>query len=74
MMTKGERQNAEMMRDTLKKILPDLKIAYENAKNLADKYNWRICYIDMCEAYMNLADEYIGVMQTLEEEDEGGEK
>ena len=70
-MDKAERQNAEVMRDRLKKILPDLKLAYENAKDLADKYNWDICCIDMCEAYMNLADEYIGVMEAFEEEDEG---
>lgn len=74
MMTKIERQSAEMMRDRLKKILPDLKLAYENAKDLADKYNWGICYFDMCEAYMNLADEYFGVMQALEEEDRGDAK
>lgn len=74
MMTKIERQSAEMMRDRLKQILPDLKLAYENAKDLANKYNWGICYFYMCEAYMTLADEYIGVIQALEEEDEGGEK
>lgn len=39
MMTKYERQNAEEMRDKLKKILPDLKLAYEDAKDLANKYN-----------------------------------
>lgn len=39
MMTKIERQSAEMMRGRLKKILPDLKLAYENAKDLANKYN-----------------------------------
>ena len=62
-----------MMRARLKKILPDLKLAYENAKDLADKYNWGICYF-MCEAYMNLADENFGVVQTLEEEDRGDAK
>lgn len=74
MMDKAERQNAELMRDRLKKILPDLKLAYENAKDLADKYNWDIFYLNMCEAYMNLADEYIGVVQVLDEEDRGGAK
>ena len=74
MMTKIERQIAEMMRDRLKKILPDLKLAYENAKDLANKYNWDICYFYMCEAYMTLADEYIGVMLALEEEDRGDAK
>ena len=72
MMTKIERQSAEMMRGRLKKILPDLKLAYENAKDLANKYNWNMFYFDMCEAYMNLAHTYIDVVQTLEEEDEGG--
>lgn len=70
-MDKIERLQAEELRDRLKKILPDLKIAYENAKYLAEKYNWDMDYWDMCEAYMNLADEYIGVMQALDE-DEGG--
>ena len=72
-MDKEERKIAEVMRDRLKKILPDLKLAYENAKYLAEKYNWDIYYWDMCEAYMNLAYEYIGVMQVLEEEDGGAE-
>lgn len=72
MMTKIERQSAEMMRGRLKKILPDLKLAYENAKDLANKYNWDMFCFDMCEAYMNLAHAYIDVVQTLEEEDERG--
>lgn len=72
MMTKIERQSAEMMRDRLKKILPDLKLAYENAKDLANKYNWDMFCFDMCEAYMNLAHAYIDVVQTLEEKDERG--
>ena len=72
-MDKAERQIAEAIRDRLNKILPDLKLAYENAKYLADKYNWGMDYWDMCEAYMNLADEYIGVMEVLEEEDGGAE-
>ena len=72
-MTKYERQNAEEIRDKLKKILPDLKLAYENEKYLAEKYNWDMDYWDMCEAYMNLANEYIGVMDSLEEEDGGAE-
>ena len=71
MMTKIERQSAEMMRGRLKKILPDLKLAYENAKDLANKYNWDMFCFDMCEAYMNLAHAYIDVVQTLEEEDRG---
>ena len=72
MMTKIERQSAKMMRDRLKKILPDLKLAYENAKDLANKYNWDMFCFDMCEAYMNLAHAYIDVVQTLEEKDERG--
>ena len=66
MMDKIERRSAEAIRDRLKKILPDLKLAYENAKYLAEKYNWDMDYLDMCEAYMNLANEYIGVMEVLE--------
>ena len=72
-MDKIERRSAEVIRDRLKKILPDLKLAYENAKYLAEKYNWDMDYWDMCEAYMNLANEYIGVMEVLEEEDGGAE-
>ena len=72
-MDKIERRSAEMIRDRLKKILPDLKLAYDNAKNLAEKYNWDMDYWDMCEAYMNLANEYIGVMEVLDEEDGGAE-
>ena len=34
MMYENERRDAEMMRDSLKKILPELKLAYENAKSL----------------------------------------
>ena len=72
-MDKIERQSAEAIRDGLKKILPDLKLAYENAKYLAEKYNWDMDHWDMCEAYMNLANEYIGVMEVLDEEDGGAE-
>ena len=74
MMTEYERRDAELMRDRLKKILPDLKLAYENAKDLADKYDWDISYLNMCEAYMNIANAYIGVVQVLDEEDRGGAK
>lgn len=73
MIDKAERQIAEVIRDRLNKILPDLKLAYENAKYLAEKYNWDMDYWDMCEAYMTLANEYIGVMKVLEEEDGGAE-
>ena len=70
-MTKHERHNAENVRDGIKNILPDLKLAYENAKDLVFKHNWEIDYWKMSEAYMNLAHEYIGIMDVLEEE--GGE-
>ena len=72
-MDKADRQIAELLRDRMSKIITELKLAYENAKYLADKYNWDMDYWDMCEAYMNLADEYIGVMEVLEEEDGGAE-
>lgn len=72
-MDKAERQIAEVMRDRLKKILPDLKLAYENAKYLSENHYWDINYFDMCEAYMNLANEYIYIMAMLEEEDGGAE-
>ena len=72
MMDENERRDAELMRDRLKKILPELKLAYENAKELANKYNWDVNYFDMCEAYMNLADEYIGAIEVLNEEAGGG--
>ena len=71
-MTKYERCQAEEMRDKLKNILPDLKLAYDDAKLLANKYDWDMFCFDMCEAYMNLANVYIDVVQTLEEDDGGG--
>ena len=74
MMDEDERRYAELMRDRLKKVLPDLKLAYGNAKDLATKYNWDICYWDMSVAYMNLAAEYIGILEALEEEDRGAGK
>ena len=73
-MDKIERRSAEAIRDRLKKILPDLKLAYEDAKLLAHKYDWDIFCFDMCKAYMNLAHAYIDVVQTLEEEDRGDAK
>ena len=71
-MTKYERHNAEDMRDRLKKILLDLKLAYDDAKLLANKYDWDMFCFDMCEAYMNLANAYIDVVETLDEDDGGG--
>ena len=67
-----ERHSAKTMLDRLKNILPELKLAYANAKSLELDYNWDIDSFQICEAYMTLADEYIGVMQALEEEDRGG--
>ena len=67
-MEKNERKSAEIVRDGIKNILPDLKLAYESAKVLVYKHNWEIDYWKMCEAYMNLAHEYIGIMMVLEEE------
>ena len=71
-MDKAERQQADMLRYRLKKILPDLKLAYDDAKILANKYGWDIDYWKMSEDYMNLANEYIGIMAVLEEV--GGEE
>ena len=71
-MENNERRNAETMRDMLKKILPDLKLAYENAKILEFKYGWDAKCFEMCDAYMNLADAYICFMDALEEEGKGG--
>ena len=71
-MEKHERYTADELRDKLKNILPDLKLAYDDAKLLANKYDWDMFCCDMFEAYMNLANAYIDVVQTLEEEDKGG--
>ena len=73
-MDKAERQQADMLRYRIKKIMPDLKLAYDDAKILANKYGWDIDYWKMSEDYMNLANEYIDVVETLEEEDGGGEE
>ena len=42
MMNKAERKSAEIVRDVIKNILPDLKLAYESAKDLVYKHNWEI--------------------------------
>ena len=73
-MDKAERQQADMLRDRLKKILPYLKRAYENAKILELEHGWDLGCFDMSEAYMNIADAYIVVVGKLEEEDGGGAK
>ncbi len=71
MMDENERRDAELMRDRLKKILPELKLAYDNAKSLEFEHNWDMNCFDICEAYMTLAEAYIGVMEVFAEEDGG---
>ena len=71
-MEKNERKSAEIVRDGIKNILPDLRLAYKSAKDLVYNHNWEIDYWKMSEAYMNLAHEYIGIMEVLDEE--GGEE
>ena len=65
-----ERKAAEAVSDKLKMILPDLKAAYYSAKRLEYDYNWDVRSDQMCEAYMTLADVYLEVMESLEEERE----
>lgn len=60
------------MRDRIKRILPDLKLVYANAKYLESRHMWDLDSWNICEAYMTLADAYIGILDSLEEE--GGEK
>ena len=60
-----ERSAAVVMRDRLKRILPDLKAAYYNMKRLEDDYNWDIKSPEMCKAYMTLADVYLEVVDLL---------
>ena len=63
-----EREAAKALRDRLKVILPDLKAAYYSAKRLEYDYNWDVRSDQMCEAYMTLADAYIEVVESLEED------
>ena len=65
-----EREAAKAVRDKLKMILPDLKAAYHSAKRLEDDYNWDARSDQMCEAYMTIADVYLEVIESLEEERE----
>lgn len=74
MMDKIERQQAEELRDRLRNILTDLKLAYENTKQLFNKHNWDIYHWEIGEAYMSLAEEYIRVMDAFEEKDRGDAK
>lgn len=69
-MSEDERTEATAMRDRLKRILPDLKLAYENAKSLESRHEWELQSWDLCEAYMTVADVYIGLTETLKELDE----
>ena len=71
MMDENERRDAELIRDRLKKILPELKLAYANAKSLEFEHYWDINCFDICEAYMTLAEAYIGVMEVFAEDDGG---
>ena len=71
-MDKEERQQADMLRCRLKKILPYLKRAYENAKILELEHEWDLGCFDMSEGYMNIADAYVVVVGNLEEEEGGG--
>ena len=75
-MDKNTRREAELMRDRLRRILSDLKLAYDNAKYLTTKCNCDcgFYYLDMCESYMNIADMYVRVTEMLEVENEGGSK
>ena len=73
-MEKNERLKAELLRDRMAKILPDLKLAYDNAKYLSENHGWDINYFDMCEAYMNLAHNFIYIMAMLEDDKKWGEK
>ena len=69
-----ERSAAVVMRDRLKRILPDLKAAYYNMKRLEDDYNWDIKSPEMCKAYMTLADVYLEVVESLEEDKQGAKR
>lgn len=65
-----ERREAEAVRDKLRIILPELKAAYHNMEYLENNYNWDVKSPEMCEAYMTLADVYLEVMESLEEDKE----
>ena len=75
MMKDDERRIAELLLDRLSKIMTELKPAYDNAKYLANKYNWEMDCSDMSEAYINLSNKFIYIiMMMLEEDENGGEK
>ena len=66
-----EREAAKALRDRLKRILPDLKAAYYSMERLEEDYDWDFKSPEMGEAYMTLADVYLEVMESLEEDKEG---
>lgn len=66
-----EREAAKALRDRLKMILPNLKAAYYSMKRLEEDYDWDFKSPEMCEAYMTLADVYLEVVESLEEDKEG---
>ena len=75
MMNNEKRKSAEMALDSLSKIIAELKIAYDNAKNLEFNHGWDINCLEICETYMNLSSKFIYIiMKMLEEEDNGGDK
>ena len=66
-----EREAAKALRDRLKRILPDLKAAYYSMERLEEDYDWDFKSPEMYEAYMTLADVYLEVVESLEEDKEG---
>ena len=69
-----EREAAKALRDRLKRILPDLKAAYYSMERLEEDYDWDFKSPEMGEAYMTLADVYIEVVESLEEDKEGAKR
>lgn len=67
-MTPNEINTVEILKRRLAKVLPDLKAAQECAKELTFFHNWDLPYAEMAEAYITLADAYIGVLDAEEEE------
>ena len=69
-----EREAAKALRDRLKVILPNLKAAYYSMERLEEDYDWDFKSPEMGEAYMTLADVYLEVMESLEEDKEGAKR
>ena len=75
MMKEEEKKSAEMALDSLSKIIAELKIAYDNAKNLEFNHGWDINCLEICETYMGLSSKFIYIiMKMLEKEENGGDK